>query len=273
MIELSPEFKANYSHEVSFSGLLSQTGEIYRDVRGRKTLRFECAGKAYFIKIHYGVGWREIVKNLFQGKLPVLGAKNEYLAIKRLETLEINTMALAGYGCRGWNPAKLQSFVITEELSDTISLEDLCKDWLRLPPSVKLKRALIREVANIAKTLHENGINHRDLYICHFLLPNSDMLNPDTLKCYLIDLHRVQIRSKTPVRWKIKDISALYFSSMNIGLTRTDLLRFIKIYRDKPLYRIFKDESRFWGKVRKKAERLCAKSLKCKDPSLDKKKD
>jgi len=60
-----------------------------------------------------------------QFRLPVLGARNEWLAIQRLQRLDIDTMTLVGYGERGSNPAQRQSFVITEALEETVSLEDL----------------------------------------------------------------------------------------------------------------------------------------------------
>lgn len=51
----------------------------------RRTLRIEVAGQGYlFVKIHRGVGWKEILKNLLSLRLPVLGAGNEWRAIARL---------------------------------------------------------------------------------------------------------------------------------------------------------------------------------------------
>lgn len=83
-------------------------GETFRDRDGRKTLRFQCNGKPYFAKLHRGVGWREIIKNFASLRLPVLGARNEWLAIQRLDGLGIATMRLAAYGSRGWNHLSLQ---------------------------------------------------------------------------------------------------------------------------------------------------------------------
>lgn len=57
----------------AFDRLMSLPGERYRDGPGRQTLRVEIGGQAYFLKRHHGVGWREIVKNLVQLRLPVLG--------------------------------------------------------------------------------------------------------------------------------------------------------------------------------------------------------
>jgi heptose I phosphotransferase len=41
-------------------------GEVFRELEGRRTLRTEVAGRGYFVKIHRGAGWAEIVKNLFR---------------------------------------------------------------------------------------------------------------------------------------------------------------------------------------------------------------
>ena len=234
---------------------MTRNGDVYRDIDGRKTIRFDEQGESYFIKIHTGVGWKEILKNLSQFKWPVLGARNEYLAIKRLTDLDIDTMTLVSYATKGWNPAKLKSYVVTEELKDTVSLEDYCANWLANPPAFREKQLLIRKVATITKKMHENGVNHRDFYICHFLMKNKEVFS-ENIRLFLIDLHRVQLRKKVPVRWLVKDLSALYFSAMHIGLTRRDLYRFIKIYQGYSLRNSFEREAKFWNKVEHKAKGL-----------------
>jgi len=230
-------------------------GEVFREPpgAGRRTLRFELGGVGYFLKLHWGVGWREIFKNLFSLRLPVLGARNEWLAIQRLEQLAVETMQLAGYGEEGLNPARRRSFVITRELADTVSLEDYCVDWVTRPPDPALKRSLIRRVAEMTARLHAHGMNHRDLYICHFLLqmPWSGPQQP--LHLYLIDLHRVQIRAAIPRRWRVKDLAALYFSALHIGLSRRDLYRFIRCYTGAPLATALGDDDTLWRDVEQRA--------------------
>jgi heptose I phosphotransferase len=225
-------------------------------------------GNGYFAKLNRGIGWKEILKNLVQWRLPVTGMQNEWRAVRRLEQLKIKTMTLVGYGKRGRNPARLQSFVITEELTNTLSLENFCRGWPASPPPLALKRGLISEVAKIARTLHEHGMNHRDFYLCHFLLDISEApegMDPQGLRLYLIDLHRMQIRRQTPRRWRIKDIAALYFSSMDVGMTPHDLFYFIQVYGNKPLRNSLEKDRRFWKKVRGRALRLYRKVHK-RDP-------
>jgi len=259
MLWFDEEFQKQFQDQSHlFDQMMALEGEVYRQLEARSTLRFEKNGHFYFIKKHYGVGWEEIFKNLLQLKQPVLGAKNEWLAIKKLTDLHVPTMKVMGYGCRGLNPAKQESFIITEELTQVESLEDLCADWLHHPPSFDFKVKLIQEVATMMRVLHENGVNHRDCYICHFLLDKS-ALKANEVKLYLIDLHRTQIRTKTPSRWKIKDIAGLYFSAMDIGLTKRDLYRFLKIYFASPLKDIFKKYGGFLKQVQKKARKLYIK--------------
>lgn len=253
-LQINPQLTTALDRPVSFDEWLNWQGQSFRDVAGRRTLRFEVNGKGYFIKIHTGVGWKEIFKNLLFGRLPVLGADNERRAIACLKHLNVDTMHIAGFGCRGWNPATRQSFLITDELTDTISLEDLCRDWATRPPAIKFKRALIHRVATIAKILHEHGVNHRDFYICHFLWDQHSAKNQPVL--HLIDLHRAQLRRRTPKRWLVKDLGSLYFSAMDIGLTQRDVFRFIRIYRDRPLRTELQEQASFWRDVLHRAKKL-----------------
>jgi heptose I phosphotransferase len=256
---LVPQLKNYFAGDRLFDQLMALQGKTYRELEGRRTQRVEFDGQGYFIKQHYGIGWKEIFKNLFQGRLPVLSAKNEWLALQRLPALDVATMQLAGFGSRGFNPARRQSFLMTAELTDVCSLEDFCKNWHKQPPPVTLKWALIKEVARIAQVLHSNGMNHRDFYICHFLLDEASIANwtnvRGQLKLFLIDLHRAQIRSETPQRWIIKDLAGLFFSSKDIGLTSRDLLRFIREYRKCPWRETLFGERTFWKKVKQRGER------------------
>jgi heptose I phosphotransferase len=261
-LEWSEKFKKSWGSTPSFDELMALDGQIYRAIARRKTFKFERNGQAYFAKIHQGVGWGEILKNLIRLRLPVLGAKNEYDAIAALTAINVNTMTLAAYGQRGWNPAELESVVITESLEPSMSLEDYCADWRLNKPDFKLKQALICQVASMSKRMHGQGINHRDLYICHFLMKEGALeqfANGMDICLYLIDLHRVQIRDKVPLRWQVKDLAALYFSSMDIGLTKRDLYRFIKVYSKETLKNELTVNKHFWQRVEKRALSLYAK--------------
>ena len=75
-------------------------------------------------------------------------------------------------------------------------------------------------------------------------------------KLSLIDLHRALIKRKLSVRWTVKDIAGLYFSAMDIGLTRHDLLRFIKYYGQADLRQSYLQKQDFWNAVQERARRM-----------------
>lgn len=214
----------------AFERIMGLQGEVYRDVAGRKTIRVQLGAQSCFVKQHFGVGWGEIFKNLLTGRLPILGAGTEWRAIHRLDELGIPTTPALAYASRGCNPARRRSFIVTQDLGDIVSLEDFCLAWGDQPPPPALKRRLIAAVADVARRLHDNGLNHRDFYICHLCLDRA-LLQQDKIKLYLIDLHRVGIREQIRPAARMKDIAALYFSALDIGLTRRDFLRFLRAYR------------------------------------------
>lgn len=233
----------------------ADAGDIYRNREGRVTLRFLHAGRSFFLKLHRGIGWREILKNLLQGRLPVLGAGNEYRAVQALRALGVDTLDVAAYAERGVNPARRHSMIVTDDLVGTVSLEDYCADWQRRPPPFATRVKLLLKVADSAGRMHRAGINHRDFYICHFHLDEATLAQA-LPRCYLIDLHRAQMRARTPRRWQAKDLAGLYFSAMDCGLTRRDLLRFLSRYTPGGLRVALGRDAALWREVRDKAQRL-----------------
>ncbi|HLB41514.1 MAG TPA: lipopolysaccharide core heptose(I) kinase RfaP [Gammaproteobacteria bacterium] len=242
-----------------FKQMMALKGECFRHREGRMTQRIRLGNNMYFIKQYHGVGWKEIIKNIIQLRWPVLGAKNEWNAINKLQWLGIPTANVVAFAQRGLNPAKIKSFIVMEELAPAISVETLCQRWITRAPSFSFKYALIKRIAKIARLMHNNGINHRDFYICHFLLDTSQKTeHTQEPLLYLIDLHRAQIRHKTPVRWIIKDLGSLYFSSKNVGITKRDYYRFMRIYQDQSLREIFALRENFWKKVKSRGDHLYA---------------
>ena len=274
---------------------------------GRRTVSFSHNGERYYLKIHDGVGWKEIGKNLTSLRLPVLGAENEWKGVHHLrrqtllQNLGLNTLNIAGYGTRERrfgkilnNPAKRQSLIVTDEIPEAISLEDLFKDKLfwgrnanKTPIKICFKRWLIEQLAQTARVLHNSGANHRDFYLSHFLLQRtkeSHEPTPENSSLFLIDLHRMQIHkprwtawikailqgalklqrphppeSVTPRRWKMRDVSGLHYSSMDLGLTKRDLIRFISTYENisnRQVLEALQDNDAFWRDVQSRAQNL-----------------
>lgn len=240
-------------------------GEVYRNLDGRTTLRFELEGCGYFVKIHRGIGVGEILKNLLRLRSPVLGADNEWLAIECLQSLGVDTMTAVGFGRRGWNPARRFSFIVTEALEPSSSLEEYCAEGRLERWGISERRLLVRKLANITRTLHSHGVNHRDYYLCHFLLDESEPcleLPPSQRPLYLIDLHRVQLRKRLPKRWRIKDLASLCYSMRQAGFTRRDELWFLVNYRGGRLSSACRSEIKQWKKIDARAQSLYQRGIK-----------
>ncbi|MCY1481690.1 Lipopolysaccharide core heptose(I) kinase RfaP [compost metagenome] len=260
-LELHEPFKSLWAGKDPFVEVERLQGQVYRELEGRRTLRTEVDGRGYFVKIHRGIGWGEIIKNLSTAKLPVLGAGQEQKALERLHQAAVPTMTAVAYGERGSDPARQHSFIITEELAPTTDLEIFTQNWPQQPPPPRLKWALIAEVATMAGNMHRAGVNHRDCYICHFLLHTDRPVSADDFRLSLIDLHRAQTREHTPTRWRNKDLAGLYFSALDIGLTRRDKLRFLKAYFTAAegkwsLRQILRDEAPLLRWLERKAAKL-----------------
>jgi hypothetical protein len=87
-------------------------------------------GKSCFARLHSGVGWGEILKNPIQLRMPVLGADTESKVSK-----------------------------------GTISLQDVSTNWKERPAQFSIRMQPIDQLAMTSRTLHDNGIVHRD-YFC-----------------------------------------------------------------------------------------------------------
>lgn len=243
---IADSMKGSFSAADLFGQVDALEGDVFRQVASRRTLRTRIGDTYYFAKIHFGVGWGEIVKNLLQARLPVVGARNEFEAINRLTAAGVPTMEVALYCEDGANPATRRSAIVTVSMEGTESLEHF------QPESIQFKRRLIAEIATIARGMHEAGVNHRDFYLCHFLM-KRDRSEP---LLRIIDLHRAQLRAQVPERWRAKDLGGLLFSAFDKPLTRRDLYRFIRLYTGRPLRDAFRRDRRFWKKVARRAEKL-----------------
>lgn len=97
--------------------------------------------------------------------------------------------------------------------------------WTRPP----LRHELVRVLARFIAAFHSTGLCHRDLYLCHVfadLAPDAD--RPP--RFVLIDLARVFRPLVRRMRWILKDLSQLDASARQLGIPRTDRLRFLRTY-------------------------------------------
>lgn len=257
-VYLREDLQAAWNGVDVFDAAFALQGEEYRAVAMRRTIRTHIGDRAYFAKLHEGVGWDEIFKNLLTLKLPVIGAENEYRACRHLEAAGISAPRVGAYGKQGRNPAYVRSFIVTDELAGRESLEDLTNRWPEEAPTPRQKRALTMAVARFAKDFHAAGVIHRDFYICHLLLDRHKYAEGE-IDLAVLDLHRAQIHSDIPRRWLLRDLAALLFSTLDLPLDRRAWLRFVRVYRNRPLKEVFETEGKFWEAVYNRALKLYRK--------------
>lgn len=242
-----------------FATLATLNGEVHRDTGRRRTVRVVVAGAPYFAKVHDGVGWREIVKNLLVLKWPVLGARNEFEACRRLRERGVSAPAVAAFGERGVNPATRRSLVLCDALEGFASLEDVGSAWGQASVPLALKRRVLSAAGRMTAEMHAAGVNHRDYYACH-LLANAAKLARGQVELAVIDLHRAQVRARVPRRWRRRDLAALLYSVSGMPLTRQDRFRFLAAYSGTRPGLEIRSRRRFWAGVVRRADRLEARA-------------
>ena len=212
---------------VSFDDFMAMEGTVVKSaVRERSTQRLDIGGIRVYIKKHFFPGIREIVKNLFRLRLPA-GALDEWQALLAFHTNNIPTMIPI---CAGRKPflwkIERESFLLTYDLGDASPMDDFLKVHTAIPcegETLEKKKRILKNLADITRKMHSAGLNHRDLYLCHILVDSRERL-------YIIDLHRVDVRTTVGKRWMVKDLAALLFSSLEVPLTHGQRLAFYKHY-------------------------------------------
>jgi len=255
VIDVRDDVAELFAGEQTIDDFLAIEGVEARRFGNRSTRRFERGGRGFYIKAHGPTGWWPIIEDLLKLRRPQVGARPEWEAIRAANTHGIPVPEIVACGEDRGSWASRSSFLVTDEVIPAISLEELFETT---SVDAGLRRRLIRTVARLARRLHESGLNHRDFYLCHFLLDPSSA-DSTTPRLTLIDLHRAQLRRQVPRRWQVKDIAGLYFSAMDIGLSGRDLLLFLGCYTGKPLREILADHDGFWHDVRQRAFRLYRK--------------
>ena len=233
-------------------------GDVVRAVAGRETLRVELGGRVYYLKRHRGVGLGEVAKNLLVGKLPVLGARNEFEACRLLEARGLPAPRVAAFAESVGAAQARSSFVLCDALTGYEDLEVRTLPWLEAAPESREIRDLVIRIAACARDLHEAGVAHRDFYLCHLLVHEDANRRP----LAVLDLHRARIFDALPESWRRKDLAALLYSSLDLPVNRRSWLRFVRLYSGKPLKVAFREDGAFWQAVYDRALSLYGKGTR-----------
>jgi heptose I phosphotransferase len=199
-------------------------------VNGRRELRI-------YLKRHYRLPWwHGLLATLFPNDAWSPGLQEwQHLAWAAREGFPVPRPVAAGQMVGPWG--KLQGFLAVEELHGMLALHEavpLASERLAPAEFARWKRGLTRELARLARELHQRRVFHKDLYFCHFYIPESYTRNPPsdwTKRVVMIDLHRLARHRFVASWWQVKDLAQLLYSSRVQGVTARDRVRFWKLYR------------------------------------------
>jgi len=182
-------------------------------------------------------------------------ARMEHEAAGRLAAAGINTPNTVACGEQWRNLFEHRSFLITEQVKDSRSLESQlppCFQGPMIPEKQQARCDFIRRLASFIARFHETGYRHRDLYLSHiFRSSEGDFC--------LIDLARAS-RPFLRRRFQVKDIAQLHYSAPAESFTRADRLRFYLAYTGRR--RLLPRDKAFIRKVVRKAHRMARHNRK-----------
>lgn len=198
-----------------------------------------------FLKRHRRPRFSEYLKAWLRLTRPLLGARVEWDAIWQFHEAGLPTMTPVAFG-----ECAAGSFVLTESLEPGQKLSAMVAE-----PGLEAsrRRRLVREVAGLARRMHEAGLHHQDFYLGHLLCQVDEPHEP----IFVLDLGRARRRSRLGRRWIIKDLAQLHYSSRN--LTAADRLRFLNEYLGR---RPGAADQQLMGRVVRKSRAIARHSLK-----------
>jgi heptose I phosphotransferase len=190
-----------------------------------------------YLKRHYRLPWwAGLMATLFPGRAWSPGLQEwQHLCWAKGEGFPVPRPVAAGQFIGPW--FRLQGFLAVEELHGMHPLHEAVPlAAARLDPAAfaRWKRGLTAELARIARELHRRKVFHKDLYLCHFYIPDALTRRvPDSWagRAVMIDLHRLARHPVTAAWWQVKDLAQFLYSSDVPGVTARDRVRFWKLYR------------------------------------------
>lgn len=177
----------------------------------RITSRFEMANaqgklESYFLKWHGRSPLKDYIKPVLQLKRPIVGAWNEWLAMHRFAQTGIPSMLPVAFGAH-----ESQTYVVSKGVEDCVKLSELAAD-----PKADISdddwRAIFHLLGKMTRKIHDAGLYHQDYYLGHLLLPNDR----DDHRIFVIDLGRAGHSKNLSLRWIVKDLSQLAYSSRDL---------------------------------------------------------
>ena len=117
---------------------------------------------------------------------------------------------------------------------------------------------LLEPTADLAAALHDAGLHHRDLYLCHFMV-RDDPAAGGGMDVKLIDVARVaKMWPLTRRRWVVKDLAQFWYSTTKLDVTDDQRRRWLGRYAE----RRGTTAGRYLAAVRRKAAAIARHDAK-----------
>lgn len=204
---------------------------------GRKVFADGPDTLSVYLKRHFTLSrWAGLLATLFPNRAWSPGLQEwQRLCWAKEQGFPVPRAVAAGQFVGPWG--RLQGFLATEELHGMLPLHEavpLASRTLDAQAFARWKRGLVAELARLARELHRRKVFHKDLYFCHFYIPETLTRSVPadwTDRAVMIDLQRLARHTLTGAWWQVKDLAQLMFSSEVEGVTARDRARFWKLYR------------------------------------------
>ena len=198
---------------------------IKTDLKERQVHRIKGRnGGLFYLKRVFHMPWGEALRARMSRRGFSRPAR-EWRALRRLHELGVPAPEALVCGERRVLGLTREAFLVTRALSLCCSLEELLK-------SGRMKehwQDFSLQIVHILRAMHAGGLNHRDFYLGHLFL------GADLKTVHVLDLDRADCREHVPLRWRVKDLAALHFSTPTASVGTFARLRFLRRYLGEPL--------------------------------------
>ena len=243
-------------------GVFSYSGEGYQRTHANRDnfhIVTEAQGRKLdlYLKRHRGFEIKEALKLLMARTPFKTSGRREWDNLLRLEALGIKTPRPVAFGERRFLGLERRSFIITEAIHGGRPLDEYIRERFSRGASLEAlleKRALLWDLGETVRRLHQAGLTHMDLYLNHFFVRETDEGDKEI---FLIDLQRMAKRWLFKRRWIVKDLAALLYSARRLPLSMTDFARFFTAYFDG---RVSADDRRLVRAALERADAMAARA-------------